>query len=146
MHTLKLLERIKSDSFKLIFDTGNPLARFWHPGSNSHALQSPWEFYSNVREFIVYVHIKDAVPCVTGQIYLDYCFPGEGCADLRPILRDLKDYGYDGGFSIEPHMAINYQDRTQSSAEAMAVFKYENFIQYARKLETLLQECGWELN
>ena len=135
-HTLKLLDQVKSDSFKLIFDTGNPLAR----------RQSAWEFYSNVREFIVYVHIKDAVPQIPGQMYLNYCFPGDGCADLRPILRDLKEYGYDGGFSIEPHMAINYQDRVQPSAEALAAFKYENFIRYGRKLEALLLECGWELN
>ena len=59
-HTLRLLENINSDHFQLIFDTGNPTFNFSRLGPKPYKLQSSWEFYSNVREFVTYVHIKDA--------------------------------------------------------------------------------------
>ena len=33
-----------------------------------------------------------------------YTFPGEGDGCVREIVSDLIARGYDGGFSIEPHM------------------------------------------
>lgn len=62
VHTLRLLENIKSPAFKLIFDTGNPVFTFNRIGPRPRKLQDAFEFYRNVREFIYYVHIKDGVP------------------------------------------------------------------------------------
>ena len=59
LHTLKLLDNVKSPALKLIYDTGNPVFNYRRIGQAPYALQSSWEFYRNVREFITYVHIKD---------------------------------------------------------------------------------------
>ena len=39
-----------------------------------------------------------------------YCYPGDGSGDVRAIMIDLLKTGYDGGFSIEPHVANVFHD------------------------------------
>ena len=49
-------------------------------------------------------------------------------------LVDEGDGGYDGGISIEPHMAVVFHDKSvQSDAEA----RYRNYIDYGRRLEKM---------
>ncbi len=38
--------------------------------------------------------------------------PGEGQGYVKEILRDLQARGYDGGISIEPHLAAVFHDPT----------------------------------
>ena len=72
--TIELIETVNSPALKLIWDTGNPVPHN----------QDPWEFYSAVKEHIVYVHIKDAVPKegavpdALGHLKVNYSWPGEG--------------------------------------------------------------------
>ena len=47
-HTLRLLDKIQSQNFKLVFDTGNPVGTDNHIGKPPFKKQSSWEFYSNV--------------------------------------------------------------------------------------------------
>ena len=63
--------------------------------------QSAWEFYRNVREHVVYVHIKDGIWDATEK-KVTFTHPGEGQGDVRRIVADLLARGYDGGFSMEP--------------------------------------------
>ena len=59
-HTLKLLENVPG--LKLIFDTGNPVLNFDRSeGDALEKMQDSFVFYSNVKDFIRYVHIKDGV-------------------------------------------------------------------------------------
>ncbi len=138
-HTLKLLDKIQSPAFKLIFDTGNPV--FNYDRSEGDALvkrQDAWEFYRQVREFIVHVHIKDgycdAEGVGAGQ---HFTFPGEGTARVPEILADLFKTGYDGGFSIEPHMVTVFHEAASAAANDRA--GWENYVEYGRRLMALVE-------
>jgi len=140
-HTLRLLDRIHSDSFALIFDTGNPVATLDHRGSPPYKLQSSWEFYTHVKPFIRSVHIKDGEFLAhTGGIFADarYTWPGEGKGDVRRIVADLLKGGYDGPFSMEPHMAAVFHDSSKASPEEAA---YATYVEYGRRFMKLVSEC-----
>lgn len=139
-HTLKLLERVNNPALKLIFDTGNPVFNYRRIGTPPYPLQSSWEFYRNVREFIAYVHIKDgtALPRPDGKRPKpEYCYAGDGAGDVRAIIIDLLKNGYDGGFSIEPHIAtVFHDDKSSSQADVM----FNSYVEYGHRFETLLNE------
>ncbi len=144
-HTLKLLDNIRGDNFRLIFDTGNPVLNYACDGDEPFALQSPWEFYANVREFVAYVHIKDAVALPReawreGVREQAYTWPGEGCGDVRAIVIDLLKNGYDGGFSMEPHVATVFHEK--ESADSRASIKYQSYVEYGRRFMKLLEDCS----
>ena len=144
-HTLKLLDKIQSPNFTLVFDTGNPVFNYRRIGQAPYPLQSSWEFYKQVREFITYVHIKDgtAMPGedMTKNPKCQYCYPGDGSGDVRAIMIDLLKTGYDGGFSIEPHVANVFHDAEPSTC--LDEVKYTSFVRYGQLFEKLLRECGW---
>lgn len=146
IHTLRLLENVRSDNFKLIFDTGNPVFTFRYVGMEPYALQNAYEFYKNVREHIYYVHIKDGIATKMKDGYerpeTRFTFPGEGSGFVRQIVTELLETGYDGGFSIEPHLAtVFHEDDDQQDADLSALRKYETYIKYGRDFEKLLKEC-----
>jgi len=137
-HTLRLLDAVQSPNLKLVFDTGNPVGNRDVRGKPPFRFQDAWEFYTSVKEHVAYVHIKD------GRVYdgkVRYTFPGEGDGHVRRILHDLHKSGYDGGISIEPHLAVVYHD---SSVETDASIRFENFLEYGRRMEKLVQEAGWK--
>lgn len=134
-HTLRLLEGVNSPSLKLVYDTGNPLFHLDVRGHKPYKRQDPWEFYTHVKQHIVYVHIKDGYVKEDGK---NVCtFPGEGNGKVREALTDIFANGYDGGISIEPHMAVVYHDPSiKSEAEA----RYKNYIEYGKRIEKLVSE------
>ena len=138
-HTLKLLDNVRSPNFRLVFDTGNPVFTDRRIGSPPYAKQSSWEFYTSVREWIEYVHIKDGHYLgESGGIFpeVEFTFPGEGDGDVARIVRDLLQTGYDGGLSIEPHLDVVYhEDAGQSEAEV----RYQNYVEYGRRLMQLVE-------
>ncbi len=143
-HTLKLLEKVNHPALKLIFDTGNPVFNYRRIGTPPYPLQSSWEFYKNVREHIVYVHIKDglSLPKEDGsRPDQEFTYAGFGLGDVRAIITDLRKTGYDGGFSIEPHMAAVFHD---DSLQSEADIRYKNYVDYGRRFEELLADCGWD--
>lgn len=137
-HTLKLLDAVKSPSFKLVFDTGNPVFRKDIRGEPPYKYQSAWEFYSNVKDHIAYVHIKDGV-VENGTTRFTY--PGEGEGDVKRICADLKANGYNGGLSIEPHLAVVFHDDSVQSEEEI---KYASYVEYGRRMEKILAELDWK--
>jgi len=140
VHTLRLLNKIHSPNFKLVFDTGNPVGSDNRIGNPPYKKQSAWEFYSNVKEFIEYVHIKDCIFIrETDQIFpeLIFTFPGEGHGYVRRIVSDLLKNDYDGGFSIEPHLAVIHHDQTEKSVNWI---RYQNYIDYGKKFMKLIAE------
>jgi sugar phosphate isomerase/epimerase len=137
-HTRAMLDEIKSPSLKLVFDTGNPVGDKDVRGNEPYRFQDSWEFYRAVREQIAYIHIKDAIE-KNGKA--DYCFPGEGTGCVKRILIDLRSRGYDGGLSIEPHLAVVPHDGT---AKPDAQIRYDNYIEYGRRMENILATIGWK--
>ncbi len=120
--TLELLEQVGSENLKLLWDTGNPVAYG----------QDPWDYYEAVRQHVVYVHIMDAV-MENGEVR--YTFPGEGDGRVRDVVRDLLKHGYEGGFSIEPHMkAIVHEDREAAGGA------YEVYVEYGQRFMRLVEQ------
>ncbi len=134
--TLRLLREVPG--LKLVFDTGNPPLTPDFSRPYPYPRQSAWEFYRAVREHIVYVHIKDGRWLdATGEER--YTYPGEGDGDVRRIVKDLLDTGYDGGFSIEPHMEVVFHHaELTSSAEK----RRQNYAEYGRRFMAMLAELG----
>jgi len=119
--TLELLAEVDSPALKLVYDIGNTI---------THGLAS-WDFYSQVKQHAVYVHIKD-----WSREKDEATFPGEGDSDMRRILADLLASGYDGGLSIEPHIKAQVHLGTESDPEAM----YNTYVEYGRRFITLMAE------
>lgn len=145
-HTLKLLDAVNSPNFKLVFDTGNPVFTDRRIGPPPHRKQSAWEFYANVKEFVHYVHIKDARYIgETGGIFpkAEHTFPGQGQGDIEKIVKDLLQSGYDGGFSIEPHLAVVFHDDSVKSEDEA---KYANYVEYGRRFMQLVEKVRAEIS
>ncbi|MFA6566602.1 MAG: sugar phosphate isomerase/epimerase family protein [Victivallales bacterium] len=140
-HTLRLVEGVNSPALKLVFDTGNPVVEDDVRGKPPYRKQSSWEFYNAVREHVVYVHIKDG-RIVDGKNV--FTFPGEGDGDVRKIVKDLLKGGYDGGFSMEPHMVTVFHDKSVSEDDKQAAM-YSNYVEYGRRFLKLLAEVKKEL-
>ena len=142
-HTLKLLGNVKSSALRLIFDTGNPVMNYDRScGDELTVRQDPWEFYRNVRDFVEHVHIKDGfcdapgVGC--GQ---HYTFPGEGNGCVVEIVRDLLKRGYDGGFSMEPHMVTVFHAK---NADADPRAGFDNYVEYGRRFMKIVDSVRAE--
>jgi sugar phosphate isomerase/epimerase len=139
-HTLRLLDAVKSPNLRLVFDTGNPVGSDYHVGSPPFQKQNSWEFYKNVREFIDYVHIKDCVFIAeTGSVFPDlrYTFAGEGDGHVQQIVTDLLKNGYDGGFSIEPHLSIVHHQRANDTLHNN---QFNNYVSYGQKFMEMVNQ------
>ena len=115
-------------------------------GVDSPALRAAWdaanfvqcgisrpfeEGYGQLRPYIEYVHVKDAV-AGSGQVVP----AGEGDGQVPETLSALRDSGFDGFFSLEPHLA---------SAETYGGFSGpELFRKAAGAFKDLLRKQGIE--
>lgn len=133
-YTLRLLENVPG--LKLVFDTGNPVFTDDMDKPEPYPKQSAWDFYRQVREHIEYMHIKDGI-WNAAQKKSNFTFPGEGDGDVRRIMKDLLSNGYDGGISIEPHLAVVFHD---ASVQSEAGVKYANYVEYGRRMMKMLEE------
>ena len=88
---LDILSSINSPLLRAAWDPAN----FVQCGVHPHQ-----EGYEQLRPYIVYVHIKDAL-LGSGQVVP----AGQGDGDLRTTIVALRDSGFDGFFSLEPHLA-----------------------------------------
>ena len=129
-HTLRLLEKVNSPALKLIMDTGNPVFSDDMSKPAPRPKQSSWEFYNKVKDFVVYIHIKDAV--MQGEKIV-YTFPFEGDGDVEKIVKDMLKNGYDGGFSIEPHLFHGLDKNIPEEKRAKMAF--DLFVEYGKKFE-----------
>jgi sugar phosphate isomerase/epimerase len=134
-YTLRLLENVPG--LKLVFDTGNPVFTPDYAKAEPRPRQSAWEFYSRVKSHVAYVHVKDGVWNAETQTCA-FTFPGEGQGDVRRIIGDLLRNGYDGGISIEPHLAaVFHEERGESQASVMR----RTYVEYGRRLEKLISQA-----
>lgn len=135
-YTLKLIENVPG--LKLVFDTGNPVFTDDRTKQKPYPKQSAWEFYSHVKEHIEYVHIKDGI-WETSTGTTKFTFAGEGNGDVKRIVKDLLESGYNGGLSMEPHLAVVFHDESVQSEESV---KYANYVEYGRRFMAMLKELG----
>ena len=90
---------------------------------------------------MAHIHIKDATwnPAKNDA---DYNWPGQGQGRVRDILKDALARGYDAGISIEPHMVVVFHDANSKANDAAI---RANFVDYGRRMETMLGELQAEL-
>lgn len=86
----KLMEEFYSDHFKAVFDFANFV----------QCHQDTKEAYEMLKPYIEYVHVKDA-EWESGQVVP----AGHGDGNVKEILKMLKESGYEGFLSLEPHLA-----------------------------------------
>ena len=135
-YTLKLIENVPG--LKLVFDTGNPCFTADRTSTEDpQPKQSAWEFYDHVKEHVAYIHIKDAVIDEEGKTVFTHA--GEGNGDVKRIVKDMLDNGYDGGISMEPHLAAVFHDESVTAPEEI---KYKNYVEYGQRFMKLLAEIG----
>ncbi len=92
---LDIVESVGSVHLRLAFDPAN----FVQCGVRPHS-----EGYAQLRPFIDYVHVKDAI-LGTSQVVP----AGQGDGELRQTLVALRESGFDGFFSLEPHLQAGGQ-------------------------------------
>lgn len=107
-----LLESIDSPAFRAVHDTANFVTHHEEPFPAGYEAVKPW---------LEYVHIKDK------QKGGDVQPAGEGDGRFPEFLRQLKEDGFDGYLSLEPHIGGGP----------------DNFRRAARALKKLLTELDW---
>jgi sugar phosphate isomerase/epimerase len=88
---LDILTQIDSPILRAAWDPAN----FVQCGVRPHSAG-----YASLRPFIAYVHVKDAM-LASSQVVP----AGQGDGELRETLAALRASGFDGFFSLEPHLA-----------------------------------------
>ncbi len=92
---LDIVTSVDSPTLRLAWDAANYVQCGVHPFS---------EGYEALRPYTDYIQIKDAV-LATGEVVP----AGEGDGEVRDTIRALRADGFDGFFSMEPHLALaNY--------------------------------------
>ena len=137
-HALELLDKVSG--LKWVFDTANPVFNPDRSKPQPWPRQDAWEFWENVRDHVVHIHVKDAV-WNPRRKDADYHWPGEGHGRVREILTDALRRGYTGGVSIEPHMVVVFHDAGAVTDQAPML---KNFVDYGRRLEKLIAEVKAE--
>ncbi|WP_265445364.1 sugar phosphate isomerase/epimerase family protein [Flexivirga meconopsidis] len=100
----RLLEGV-GDGLDVIFDVGNGLAY----GYDAVA------YLDAVLPAVRHVHVKDGVRRTDGAVFLP---PGHGSARLAECLEILRRRGFDGWYSLEPHVShIPHLHQTGSPTE-----------------------------
>jgi sugar phosphate isomerase/epimerase len=139
-HALELLD--KCPGLKWVFDTANPIFNPDRSKPKPWPKQDPWEFWTNVRDHVVHIHVKDATWNAEKKD-ADYNWPGEGEGRVRDILKDALSRGYYAGISIEPHMVVVFHDAKSKSDNEEAM--RNNYVEYGRRLETMIREIKDEI-
>ncbi len=103
-----LLSELYCDNFKAVFDPAN----FVQCGQDTES------GFLKLEPYIEYMHIKDATP--DGRVVP----PGEGNGNIEFILKSLKEKGYRGFLSLEPHLgSFAGLDKLENSDEMLKLEK-----------------------
>ena len=116
-----LLQNINDTHFQAILDPANFI----------QCKQTPYpDAYQELRPWLSYMHVKDAL--ADGTVVA----AGEGMARWLDIVRQLHLDGYDGFFSLEPHLALAGQFQGFSGPEL--------FHKASQSFQQLLQSIDWK--
>jgi sugar phosphate isomerase/epimerase len=128
-NTLELLERVDSPALKLVFDTGNT---FIHQ-------QDAQDYLRKVIDHVVHVHIKDGYMSEDHKPIFTY--PGEGSCRVEDSVRILLEHGYDGGYSIEPHIAAVVHTGDIGGEEREQLL-FDSYLEYGRRFMALYERVA----
>jgi sugar phosphate isomerase/epimerase len=92
---LDLIESVGSDALRVAWDSANFVQVGVRPFTEGYAM---------LRPYLEYLQVKDAI-AETGAVVP----AGEGDGELLETLTALRDDGYDGFASLEPHLAASYR-------------------------------------
>ncbi|HEY6541268.1 MAG TPA: sugar phosphate isomerase/epimerase family protein [Ktedonobacteraceae bacterium] len=116
-----LMRNCANEHFRAILDPANFI----------QCAQIPYpDAYDALRPWLAYVHVKDALP--DGNVVA----AGEGATRWPDLLLRLRADGYDGFFSLEPHLAAAGQFRGFSGPDL--------FAKASQALQGMLKKMGWE--
>ncbi|NNF48135.1 MAG: sugar phosphate isomerase/epimerase [Desulfofustis sp.] len=135
-HCLRLLEAVDSPALRLVYDTGNPVSMKDVSGTDPYYYQDSYLFFEQVKEFVDYIHIKDAV---VENDEPRYVFPGEGGGRVKEILKSAAEERPGLPISIEPHMAVVFHD---PSVQAPLEERWSTFIRYGKQALRVAEEAG----
>ena len=128
---LKIMQRFYGDHFKAVFDFANFV----------QCHQDTLEAYDLMKPYITYVHIKDAL-WENGQVTP----AGWGDGHVKEILTKLKESGFAGYLSLEPHLTDfnGFRSLENGSAEKKPAMDGETAYRIALDaLKALLWELDW---
>jgi sugar phosphate isomerase/epimerase len=122
-HCADLIAAVGSPALRATFDAAN----FVQCGVRPHD-----EAYPLLRPYLVYLQVKDAL-AATGEVVP----AGQGDGQVRETLAALRDSGFEGFVSLEPHLALSGRYGGFSGPAGFAIA--------ARALKSLLAELsiGW---
>lgn len=117
-----IFESVGAENLRFTLDPANFVACGVKPYSEALPALRPW---------LHYVHVKDK-ESPAGKVVI----AGEGSAQWRELLGTLKDEGYDGFFSLEPHLKV--------AGRSFGHTGHELFAKAHAGLMGLLTETGWQ--
>jgi len=116
-----LLQSCDDEHMQAVFDPANFI----------QCEQTPYpDAYEALHSWLRYVHVKDAR--ADGSVVA----AGEGMARWPDLLQRLREDGYDGFFSLEPHLAAAGRFQGFSGPDL--------FRRASQALQGMLQTMGWE--
>ena len=116
-----LMRSCEDEHFRVAFDPANFIQCGQIPYPDAYEVLRPW---------LAYVHVKDAL--ADGSV----AAAGEGAGRWPDLLGRLREDGYDGFLSLEPHLAAAGQFRGFSGPDL--------FVKALQALQGMLREIGWE--
>ncbi len=116
-----LLQSCDDAHMQAVFDPANFIQCEQTPSPDAYEALHPW---------LRYVHVKDAR--ADGSVVA----AGEGMAHWPDLLQRLREDGYDGFFSLEPHLAAAGRYQGFSGPDL--------FRRASQALQGMLQTMGWE--
>lgn len=135
-HTLRLIEEVPD--MKLIFDTGNPTFQRDRAKPDSDG-NFPWqdslEFFHQVKEHTIHIHIKDCINPVSDDVEPVYTYPGKGQSHVSEIISELKVSNYKGFIAIEPHVATVFHAKADEIDWQQC---YDSYVKYGKDLENII--------
>lgn len=120
---LELVEQVNSPNLRLLYDTGNGIAYRY----------DTYDYLTRVWKYVEHVHIKDGILQEGKEVYT---LPGEGDSRVRDSIVWLLKHGYNGIFSIEPHLHLIPHLRQSPGSSGLKA----SYMKYGQSLEQLLEE------
>lgn len=120
----EILDSVASPALRSTFDAAN----FVQCGVRPHT-----DAYQLLRPYLCYVQVKDAL-AATGEVVP----AGQGDGEVRETLQALADSGFDGFFSLEPHLkrggrfgGFSGPDRFRTAVQALKALFQEIGVPWA---------------
>ncbi|WP_124065864.1 sugar phosphate isomerase/epimerase [Clostridium sp. E02] len=124
---LDLMKEFYGDHFKAVFDFANFV----------QCKQDTNQAYEMLKPYIAYIHIKDAI-WADGTVVP----AGKGDGNVDKILSILKDSGYHGFLSLEPHLSdfAGFEALEQQGEKKKKMSGEESFTMAYEALRTILEK------